>query len=339
MTDDPTDEGDDDRPNSPPSERGDRTDRGYTPFDEIQSGDHGWYAEWGMNHLRNDPEKREETYQSFLVALRDTCQEYTSGLSDGFPIAVAEWIGKEADAALNDDPSHLLKRPVEASRTPMEHHENSFEELERLWEEGGNFAHVVKALSYANDEGVMPPAWVWGPVFQAAARILNDRSRGEATGFDKATGFSSKRDLKKATTQRDRAVHVALMAEAIDAGLNHKDARELALFEVELVFDLVPFEEDTLQKYYETTTTTREGFGEAFLISLPSFSDDLKVLRQSILMSSWRRKVLPARLNAYRKAMADGLDGEGMLAFVTERTVKALQESQPPQGGSGRFIE
>jgi hypothetical protein len=342
MTDNPNNEEGSGRPSNLTDDGKDQADCGSTPFDEIQSGDHSWYAEWGMNHLQNDPEKREETYQSFLVALRETCHEYISGFSDGFPIGVAEWLSKEADAALNGYPSHLLKRPEEASRTPKDYDENSFDELERLWQEGGqSFAYVVKAMSHANEHGILPPSWVLGPILTAATKVMGDREKGDDTKFDDALAFSPRRDFRKADTSRKKAAHVALMAEAIDAKMEHKDARELTLFEVTTVYGWKAYEEDTLQTYYEKIqdiTSKRDGFGETFLISLQVCGYVREDVIHSFRLPSWRRIVLQIRLDAYRMADADGLSRTDAIIFVTKKTVAALKNNLPLQDEQGDFI-
>ena len=83
-----------------------------------------------------------------------------------------------------------------------------------------------------------------------------------------------------------------MVAEAIDAGLSQTEAKELSIFEAELVYGWHQYTPDTAQKYYEQHVDERDGFGRSFMYSLWWYGFDGDDIYQAICLPFWRRKVL-----------------------------------------------
>jgi hypothetical protein len=137
-----------------------------------------------------------------------------------------------------------------------------------------------------------------------------------------------------------------LVAEAIDAGLTPTEAKELAIFEAELVFGFPLYAPGTAQKYYELYTDRCDGFARSFMYSFDWYGLGGDKVCHAIRLPFWRRKVLKLRLEAYREALElypkttdNELDRAKRLPHVVTKTVEALRRHEPPKNKIGHFVE
>jgi hypothetical protein len=302
-----------------------------------------WAADWGLNEFAAEKESRQAEHRMYLAALHNVCLNYSNQALKEFPPGIARWLAQEAENVCDDLPSQIFKRPVEGSRTANFTQENQFELLRDEWEkQNHNPAFVLQALSIAKELEVLPPNWATDLLIEAGARVYDndgDISFGEALGL-------TPKKLKEARSAHKKEQVANLVAEAIDAGLTPTEAKEIAIFEAELVFGWSQYAPSTVQKYYEQYTNEREGFSQSFIYSLGRYGFGADPIYQSIRLPNWRKKVLKARLAAYREAdelfpeTGDvELDRAKRLPHVVAKTVEALRRNEPPKNKFDHYIE
>ena len=251
-------------------------------------------------------------------------------------------MAQEAENVCNGLPSQVLKSPDECVQTANVFHENQFDHLRQEWEgQDKTPALVMQTLSKAKELGVLPPDWVLRLLIDAGSEVYE--SDGDK-GFDKALGFTPKK-IKEARTAQAKVWVADLVAEALDAGLSSTEAKELTIFEAELVYDWPQYAPSTVQKYYEKHADERDGFGRSFMYSLGRYGFGSDNVYHSIRLPLWRRKVLKARLEAYRDAVElypdtcdSKLDRARRLPHVVEKTVAALRRHVPLKDQFGSFV-
>ena len=295
-----------------------------------------WATDWRLRELNFERDARKAEHQKYMVALRKVCRDYANQALKEFPLGVAHWLAQEADNVCDDLPSQILKRPFEGIQTAALHQENSFELSREEWEkQSHNPAFVLKALSYAHDEGILPPGWVLRLLVEAGAKVY--KTDGD-TQFDEALGLTPKK-IKEGRSGQRKTWIANLVAEGIDADLPAPEARELAIYEAEFVYGWDRYAPGTVQKYYEQFADERDGFGATFMHSLGWYGFGSDAVFPSIRLLFWRRKALKARLQAYRETEDTSLDRANRLHFVVEKTVRALCRNEPPVNEIGHFIE
>jgi hypothetical protein len=301
-----------------------------------------WAEYWGINELRLEGEAMRAEHQKYLVALHKVCSDYSDGTLSKFPFGVARWLAQEAEKVCDRLPSRVLKHPEEGAKTADFAQENLFDLVRGEWEKlDRNPQLILQALSIAKEKGVLPPDWVLDLIVEAGAKVYRSDGRidfGTALGLTPKIGNGVRSGRMKEWVGD-------LVAEGIDGGLSHAEARELAIFEAELVLGWSQYKHDTVQKYYETHTGDRLGFGRSFMLSLDWHGHIADPVYQSGELPFWRRKVLKARLEAYRDSEELFLDkgnGKSLRAekvdHVVSKTVSALKRNQPPKDRFDDFI-
>ena len=294
-----------------------------------------WASDWRLRELAFETDARMIEHREYTSALRKVCKDYSNQVLKSFPLGVARWLAQETTNIFDDLPSQLFKRPQEGVRTANFAQENQFKLIHEEWvKQNNNPAFVLQALSIAKEQRVLPPDWVLESLIEAGAKVYE--SDGDAD-FGRALGFTPKK-IKEARSGQRKVWVADLVAEAIDAGLTPSQAKELAIFEAEIVFGFRQYAPDTVQKYYERHTEERDGFGRSFMYSLAWYGLDSDPVYHSIYSPLWRRNSLKARLEAYRELIElyrdTGdvmIDRKQRLGHVTSKTLAALRRSEPPQ--------
>ena len=101
-------------------------------------------------------------------------------------------------------------------------------------------------------------------ITEAGAKVYHsdgDKDFGEALGLTPTK-------IKGVRAAQRKAWLADLVAEAIDARLSPAEARELAIFEAELVYGWPQYAPGSVQKYYEQHVSERNGFEQSFMYSL-----------------------------------------------------------------------
>ncbi len=313
-------------------------------IEHIQNADQ-WASDWSLRELMFDRDPRKKEHQIYANALYKVCLDYSEGVLKEFPLGIARWLAQEAESICEDLPSQILKRPEEGVRTANFAQENQFELIQEEWKkQGKNPAFVLQALSMAKEQSVLPPNWVLDLVIEAGTQVY---LTGGDVEFGEALELTPKK-IKEAHSGQKKVWIADLVAEAIDGGLSSAESRELAIFEAEIVFGWPQYTPATVQKYYENHTDERDGFSRSFMyLHRPSeFGSDSNPLYHSIRLPYWRRKVLKARLEAYREAVViypdvgvTQLTRMQRLTHVVAKTVAALSRNEPPKNSIGHYIE
>ena len=298
-----------------------------------------WSADWRLRELEFEREPRRAEHQKYVSALHKVCRDYSNQVLDEFPLGVARWLAQEADNVCAELPSQILKHPNEGVQTANFAQKNQFELLRDEWErQKHNPAFILQALSRARELNVFPPDWVLEALVEAGAKVYE--SDGDIE-FGEALGLTPKK-IKEARSGQKKVWVADLVAEAIDAGLTPTEARELAIFEAEIVFGWPRYATGTVQKYYEQHTQERDGFSRSFMYSFEWYELDSDPVYKSIYLPLWRRNSLKARLEAYRESIelyrdADDvmIDRKQRLGHVTSKTLAALRRSEPPKTKQG----
>lgn len=302
-----------------------------------------WATDWRLRELEFEGESRQAEHRKYIVALHKVCSDYGNQNLKEFPGGIARWLAQEAENVCDDLPSQIFKSPEEGVRTANFVQENQFELIRQEWQKHGqNPAFILQALCLAKEQGVIPPGWVLNSLIEAGSKVY--QSDGDVE-FGEALRLTPKK-IKEARSGQKKVWVADLVAEGIDGGLSHPEARELAIFEAELVFGWRQYKPDTVQRYYENHAGDRDGFGRSFMYSLDGYGSGTDTVYQSIRLLFWRRKALRSRLEAYREAVElypdtdnTRLDRARRLAHVVSKTVAALRRNQPPTNNIGQFSE
>lgn len=301
-----------------------------------------WAADWRLHELEFEQESRRSDHRKYLFALHKVGRDYSNQVLGEFPLGVARWLAQEAENVCNGLPSQVLKSSDECVQTANVYHENQFN---LLWEEWGrqenNPALVLQTLSKAKELAVLPPDWVLRLLVDAGSKVYE--SDGDID-FGEALGLTPKK-IKEARTAQKKVWVADLVAEALDSGLSSTEAKELAIFEAELVYGWRQYAPSTVQKYYEEHADERDGFGRSFMYCLRRYGLGSDNVYHSIRLPSWRRKVLKIRLEAYREAVGfypdtqdAELDRAQRLSHVVSKTVAALRRHEPTKNHLGGFV-
>ncbi|MBC8268058.1 MAG: hypothetical protein H8E36_04860 [Rhodospirillaceae bacterium] len=302
-----------------------------------------WATDWRLFELDFESETRQAEHQKYLAALHKVCSDYNNQVLKEFPLGVARWLAQEANNVCEDLPSQVLKCPEEGVSTANFAQENRFGIIREEWEkQDRNPAFILQALVIAKELGVQPPSWVLDPLIEAGVKVYKNNG---ALMFGEALGLTPNKIEKGRTRQRKMWI-ADLVAEAIDGNLSQSEAKELAIFEAEIVFGWQQYKPGTVQKYYEDYANEREGFSQSFMESLEWFELIEDPVFQSTRLPYWRRKVLLLRLEAYREAMEfypdtkdAHLDRVKRHTHVTTKTIAGLRRNEPPRNSSEHFID
>jgi hypothetical protein len=302
-----------------------------------------WATDWRLNELKFEKKSRHDEQRIYLAALREVCLDYSNQTLKEFPLGIARWLAQEAENVCGDLPSQILKRPEEGVQTVSFVQENQFELLREEWlKQSRNPAFILQALSLAKEFGTLPPDWVLDLMIEAGAKVYG--SDGDLD-FGEALGLTPKK-IKEARSAQKKVWVADLVAEAVDAGLTPAEAKELAIFEAEHVYGWPQYAPGTVQKYYEQHANERDGFGRSFMYSLGWYGLGSDWVYQSFRLPYWRRKVLKARLAAYREAYEFypetndvELDRAKRLPHVVGKTVDALRRNEPPKNMLDLYVE
>jgi hypothetical protein len=302
-----------------------------------------WARDWQLRELEFEPSARRAEHEKYMAALHKVCRDYNNQILKEFPLGVARWLAQEAENVCDGLPSQVLKRPTECVQTANIVHENQFRLIWDEWEkQNQNPAIILQALSKAKELGVLPPDWVLNLLIDAGARVYESDG---GVKFDEALGFTPKK-IKQARSAQKKVWVADLVAEAVDAGLSHTEAKELAIFEAELVYGWHQYTPDTVQKYYEQHVDERDGFGRSFMYSFGWYGLSGDNIYHAIRLPYWRKKVLKLRLEAYREAIelfpdTDNreIDRAQRLPHVVAKTVDALRRNEPPKSRFGHYSE
>jgi len=291
-----------------------------------------WATDWELRELEFEKDARQAEHGMYIEALHKVCRDYCHNTLSIFPLGVARWLEKEVEKVLRYSPSQLIKSSIEGTQTANFGHSNQFELLREEWEaQERNPALILQTLHKAQEIGVTPPDWAIEQLVNAGAKVFE--TSGDI-GFEEALGLTP-RKIKFALSDQKKQSIADLVAEALDAELSPIEARELAIYEAEIVYGWQQYAPGTVQKYYETHAGERNGFMQSFLYSFEWFDLIGDEVFQSIGLPAWRKQVLKLRLQAYREAMdlfSQNDDRqrsrEQRLRHVTSRTVAALRRTK-----------
>lgn len=310
--------------------------------EQIRNAD-SWTQDWELNELNIETVARQSDHRKYIIALHNVCQNYYVRALNKFPLGIARWLAKEAENVCRGLPSQVLKSPDEGTRTANFAHENQFALLRNEWEaQNRNPALILQTLARARELKVIPPNWVVDLLVEAGSKVYE--SDGNIC-FDEALGLTPKK-IKEARSAHKKVWIAELVAEAVDAKLSPTEARELAIFEAELVYGWSQYAPSTVQKYYETHADERNGFERSFFYSFDWYGSDSDDVRHSIRLPYWRRKVLKVRLEAYREAIELHPDSDDhqlirvqRLSHIVSQTIAALRRRSPPKNTDADFIK
>lgn len=313
------------------SKENETSDEPIVSAEQEEFADH-WFV---LNNLSGGKEKKLALRQQFLTEISNALSDSAEFPRKALPVGVANLLSEECDAASNEEASSLFKSAAEALRSPDSAQTAIFAIKYCEWQKSEqNPAYIFQTLSIAYELNILPPLWVIDALLKAGNRVY--QSDGEV-GFDEALRNKPGK-IKRARDHEKKCCVANMMAEAKAADLPAMDCCELINFEIESVFGWENYTPSTLQKYYEKYhTDDKFGFGRSFQQSFVLAGYEKTPEYHSHYLHFWRRKVLKARLEAYREIFENvGQKDVEFLEriaeithFVARKTASALSRNQP----------